>query len=215
MRSSSQISSLFLIFSAFALFLSTCKTLHSSKPWYLEPKPVQIDSEPEGVTIEINGKIIGRTPLETKIIRGPYLKDCDICNWGENLEIWAYPFSSEQCIQWRVIPFYEQTPEKIFFNMYSCPQMILSEKIEVLSEPAGARIEINGIYIGETPLTTTIFRHWKEPLKIVAYPSGAGLCPQEKYIPAYQRTPYKIFFDLRVCVPFAPQTVSEIKRTSP
>jgi hypothetical protein len=35
-------------------------------------------------------------------------------------------------------------------------EQLTTRQVEVLSEPPGARIEVNGNYIGDTPITTTL-----------------------------------------------------------
>ncbi len=204
-----QKSALLKILSSALIFLifASCQTLKKSTPWYLQSQTIKIDSYPEGARIVINGKYVGETPLKTTIVRGEYLKGCDICDWGNNLEIWAYPTQPGQCMQWRFIPFYERTPDKIHFDMTYCPKTLISEKLHIESIPEGASIEINQVYVGKTPLDISIIRHWTEPVVIIAYPPGEGQCPQRKIFPAYQNLPSNIFFDLRVCVPFAPMTV--------
>jgi len=84
---------------------------------------------------------------------------------------------------------------------------------EIISEPSGAKIEINGNYIGETPLEYTVtcdidtdfyqmgmLRYRDTVLNIYAYPMGPGYVSQSKRLvihPLKKETiPEKVYFDM-------------------
>ena len=85
-----------------------------------------------------------------------------------------------------------------FARWYNTP-----ETIEIVSEPSGARIEINDDYLGEAPLTTHFARggyHGNaNPLKINAMPVRPGDCMQSKLIPEDVKAPRRILFDMTIC----------------
>ena len=80
------------------------------------------------------------------------------------------------------------------------------------SDPPGARIEVNGEYVGTTPLQITLPRMYRsawlglllggqrivsaDPLTIMAYPIHSGQYTQTKYIGMDQATPRHIFFQI-------------------
>ncbi len=82
-----------------------------------------------------------------------------------------------------------------------------TKQVQILSEPPGARIEINGDYVGDAPLTVTIptFRgRFTETTKIRALPTKPGQYTQLKFfnggytmIPN-DAVPSRIFFDMRL-----------------
>jgi hypothetical protein len=76
------------------------------------------------------------------------------------------------------------------------------EVIEILSDPPGARIEINDEFMGEAPVTVTVHRKMRwgvmEDLRVNALPKGIG-CAQHKDIASLQPTPKKMFFDTGLC----------------
>ncbi len=82
----------------------------------------------------------------------------------------------------------------------------------ITSEPSGARIEINGNYIGDTPVTTRI-RHYPEDRVVMGRvvvratpkePEGQYIQikafngPQHPFDPNRDVVPERIFFDMRV-----------------
>jgi hypothetical protein len=79
-------------------------------------------------------------------------------------------------------------------------------KIQIVSQPAGAKIEINGLYVGDAPLSTDIEasndgRFWRDTV-IKAYPKDTGYI-QIKAFNGQSRwaisdmVPSRIFFDTR------------------
>jgi len=84
---------------------------------------------------------------------------------------------------------------------------------EIISDPPGAKIEINDEYVGETPLTIHIKRIYASDgygggswgiVQIKANPVLAGQYVQVKIIMVDQPTPKKMYFDMRLG-PVAPQ----------
>jgi PEGA domain len=61
---------------------------------------------------------------------------------------------------------------------------VQTKKVEIISEPAGARIEINDNYIGDAPITVEIPQdqgYFKATTTIRALPTEAGDYVQTKY----------------------------------
>ncbi len=80
--------------------------------------------------------------------------------------------------------------------------------LEITSEPPGAKIEINGEYIGETPWSGTFRRGMNygiwENVMIKAFPVSPGQHVQIKFIPATQHTmPSRVYFNMNL-VPVTP-----------
>lgn len=75
--------------------------------------------------------------------------------------------------------------------------------IEILTEPSGARIEVNDEFLGEAPLTATVARgcsaYSLNAVTIRALPREAGHCTQGKFISSSDSVPRKVFFDMRLC----------------
>lgn len=75
---------------------------------------------------------------------------------------------------------------------------------EIISEPPGARIEINSQYVGDTPLKIHIFRafnglmNWWDGFTITATPIYVGQRVQRKYVSSDEPTPTRVFFDMRL-----------------
>ena len=89
--------------------------------------------------------------------------------------------------------------------------------VETISDPPGAKIEINNQYMGETPLTVRLTRKtnydwWNSslvggaaavqieasPFTINAYPDQAGQFTQKKYIGPNDVIPNKIYFNMNL-----------------
>ena len=82
---------------------------------------------------------------------------------------------------------------------------------EIISEPPGARIEVNGDYIGDAPVTTKI-RHYPSDKVVVgkvvirALPRNAGEFLQQKtfqgpqypFDPHRDVVPRKVFFEMKL-----------------
>ena len=95
---------------------------------------------------------------------------------------------------------------------YSPPPEV-TKAVEIISEPPGARIEVNNEFMGEAPLTinvrSTARGMFKENTIIRALPVRAGHYVQTKmfidgsYVPdpAFSKIPSKIFFDMRLGTP--------------
>jgi hypothetical protein len=73
---------------------------------------------------------------------------------------------------------------------------------EIISDPPGAKIEINSQYVGETPLTTHITRvnpgYGWNMLTITAYPIYEGQEVQRKVVGINEPTPTKVYFDMNL-----------------
>ncbi|MBV9299080.1 MAG: PEGA domain-containing protein [Verrucomicrobia bacterium] len=80
-------------------------------------------------------------------------------------------------------------------------------KVQIVSQPAGAKIELNGQYVGDAPLTVDIEtsndgRFWRDTV-IKAYPADTGYT-QIKAFNGKSRwaisdiVPPRIFFDTRI-----------------
>lgn len=84
----------------------------------------------------------------------------------------------------------------------------------IQSEPAGARIEVNGEFIGSTPIQVVLprmYRYgwvgllrggnaitWVDSMLIRAYATQPGQYTQLKYIKANQYPPREMHFDMRI-----------------
>lgn len=82
------------------------------------------------------------------------------------------------------------------------------------SEPPGVRIEVNGEYVGITPLRMELpraYRYgwvgllrggnaitWVDSMVVKAYPNNPGHYTQVKYIKANQYPPRQMHFDMRL-----------------
>lgn len=81
----------------------------------------------------------------------------------------------------------------------------------IISEPSGARIEVQGDYVGEAPIEVVLPRY-SLPLYVVATPIHDGQYQQTKVYHRGDPVPSRIFFDMRL-VP-APDERIEIKLES-
>ena len=76
-------------------------------------------------------------------------------------------------------------------------------RIEFISDPPGARIEIGAEYIGDAPVTVL----WRRGgaygvpnnLYLRALPTQPGDCAQFKVVGPDQPTPGRVFFDMPLC----------------
>ena len=83
------------------------------------------------------------------------------------------------------------------------PQPPVYKNVQIISDPPGARIEINGNYIGDAPLVTKIrkdeqYERFYESTVIRAYPKGAGYVQTKNFAPGTSEglnLPDRIFFD--------------------
>lgn len=75
-----------------------------------------------------------------------------------------------------------------------------SKSVEILSAPAGARIEVNGEYVGESPCTVEVVsdRHGKlaEKFHVTALPRQPGHSVQFKWFYSGDKVPARVFFDM-------------------
>jgi hypothetical protein len=85
----------------------------------------------------------------------------------------------------------------------------IKRQVQILSEPAGARIEVNGDYIGDAPMTATIpcsrDGRFMETTTVRALPTEPGNYVQRKFFSGgYSSSnlnnlvPSRIFFDMRL-----------------
>jgi hypothetical protein len=89
-------------------------------------------------------------------------------------------------------------------------EQLTTRQVEVLSEPPGARIEVNGNYIGDTPITTTLQcspdGRFLEHTTIRALPTVPGDYVQSKFFyggfsyshQLNNSIPSRVFFDMRL-----------------
>ena len=70
--------------------------------------------------------------------------------------------------------------------------------VEIISEPPGAKIEINGEYIGIAPLRYVINRsiNYVESFNVIAYPVTTGQSIQVKNFVAGEVVPRRICFNM-------------------
>ncbi|MFO1461930.1 MAG: PEGA domain-containing protein [Verrucomicrobiota bacterium] len=99
----------------------------------------------------------------------------------------------------------------LLFGCATPPEKEHQVVTEIISEPPGARIEVNGNYIGEAPVTTRIRHHPSDRVvmgKVVirALPRSEGQYVQEKvfqgpeypFDPHHDVVPERVFFDMKL-----------------
>jgi len=74
-------------------------------------------------------------------------------------------------------------------------------RTHIVSEPAGARIEVNGAYMGTAPLDVTLpqkseHHRLRDMARIVAVPAEPGQYQQEKTFFDHQPAPVEVLFDM-------------------
>ncbi len=71
-------------------------------------------------------------------------------------------------------------------------------KVEIISNPPGAKIEINNDYVGDAPITRTVNGNWGMLADTIirAIPTQPGQFVQTKYLPGTQPFPSRIYFDM-------------------
>ncbi len=78
------------------------------------------------------------------------------------------------------------------------------EKIEILSKPPGAKIEVNNDYLCDAPCNIYVQRpgFWDmeecKSLLVTAIPSERGHYVQKKHLSCDDKLPRRIFFDMRL-----------------
>lgn len=81
-----------------------------------------------------------------------------------------------------------------------------AREVKVITNPPGANIELDGNYLGKSPLSITIHSQsdtFYRDAVIKAFPTHYGDCSQIKRYPYGQKIPQKIFFEMGLC-PVAP-----------
>jgi len=106
-----------------------------------------------------------------------------------------------------------QTPPPSAYRQPASYQPPTNKKIEIISEPPGARIEVNNNYVGDAPITITLQEDGDEFTRntvIRASPTEAGDYVQTKFFYAGKvtsggysfgtndRIPSRIFFDMHL-----------------
>lgn len=97
------------------------------------------------------------------------------------------------------------------FGCATKPELEHQVTTEIISEPPGARIEVNGDYIGDAPVTTKLRHHPSDKVvmgKVVirALPRSHGEFIQEKtfqgplypFDPHRDVVPNRVFFDMKL-----------------
>jgi PEGA domain len=95
----------------------------------------------------------------------------------------------------------------ISFGCASHPHAVRPRlKVQIVSQPTGAKIEVNGQYVGDAPLTVDIEasndgRFWRDTI-IKAYPKDTGYTQIKAFNgksnwPISDLVPSRIFFDTR------------------
>lgn len=75
---------------------------------------------------------------------------------------------------------------------------------EIISNPPGAKIEINDEYVGDTPIFVKLPRISRrsgniyEKISVKAYPSQPGQYTQKKLIDTRRRVPARLLFDMNL-----------------
>ena len=86
------------------------------------------------------------------------------------------------------------------------PTPALKKKVQILSKPVGARIQVNQDYIGDAPIEVEVETdhsgNFVRPTSFVASPAnprpGAALYVQSKLFLPYDPIPKRLFFDNRL-----------------
>jgi PEGA domain len=76
-----------------------------------------------------------------------------------------------------------------------------TKALQILSDPPGARIEINDNYVGETPITVQISlwgAGFTKATSIRAIPVVGGQYLQSKFFSAKDEVPDRIFFEMNL-----------------
>jgi PEGA domain len=115
-------------------------------------------------------------------------------------------------------PYRAQTPPASAYHPYRSPAPLppttpapsapTTKTIEIISDPPGARIEVNQDYVGDAPITVTVPQQdncFKDQTVIRAVPTQAGDYTQTKFfngpIPNFRQgdpIPSRILFDMRL-----------------
>lgn len=75
----------------------------------------------------------------------------------------------------------------LFGNIGQAPtQYFVDEVVDVATEPAGAAVNVNDVFAGNSPVRVTVRRYWRgqpgsmtlDPVKVEALGSGPGQCTQ-------------------------------------
>jgi hypothetical protein len=78
----------------------------------------------------------------------------------------------------------------------------ITKFVEILSSPAGARIEVNGEYVGESPCTVKVVTngHGKltEKFHVNAIPTQDGHFVQTNWFMYNDKAPARVFFEMRL-----------------
>lgn len=88
----------------------------------------------------------------------------------------------------------------------------VTHQVRISSDPPGARIELNGDYIGDAPIDY-FFRSplaenvWPEDTEIVAYPAESGQFVQNKSFRHHTRLPRHILFIMNLAPPDTTQRI--------
>jgi hypothetical protein len=76
----------------------------------------------------------------------------------------------------------------------------VSKSVEILSDPAGARIEINGDYVGDAPCTVKVICNGHgdlmEKFEVTALPRYPGHSVQTNWFRYHDKAPARVFFNM-------------------
>ena len=112
---------------------------------------LQIESEPEGADVLLNGEVVGQTPLKTEPMRGNYRMELRKDGWQPILD------------NVKIEPGVTLTMQQFEFRK-------VDGKLELTSEPSGARVMLNNEFRGYTPITLNIIS--EEDYKLSLSKSG-------------------------------------------
>jgi len=89
------------------------------------------------------------------------------------------------------------------------PQEFVDETVQVLTDPPGARIQVNDAFVGYSPVTTVVHRLWRgdpsypmtlDTVKIEALPVAGGQCVQSGFFGQNaSKTPSPVSFNMTAC----------------
>jgi formylglycine-generating enzyme required for sulfatase activity len=98
---------------------------------------LQIESEPEGADVLLNGEVVGQTPLKTEPMRGNYRMELRKEGWQPILDNVKIELG-------------------VTLTMPQFEFRKVDGKLELTSEPSGARVMLNNEFRGYTPITLNI-----------------------------------------------------------
>ena len=148
---------------------------------------IKIDSDPEGAAVKVNNTFVGTTPF-VLFLESPLRERV----WPWVTEVTAYSPTMKAAFASRLYDARSALPASIYFQLGV-------KEIEIISDPPGARIEVNGDYIGDAPMKYLVqfsddLSVWPKTTRILAYPAVDGQYLQHKLYTGGQDLPGRVLF---------------------